>query len=326
MLYVAFMICAVSGLLYFALSCRQFDCFTVAFLSASVYFMPGAFRFVNYRTGRAVLIPSDALTYGVWLIVLIGILLGAFLVSQQGKVQSQPVEATTSRDINATRISLLIAFIGLIVTVATSKSSLFSPSKVIVQESILGSRWFLLWITSSSICATSAFLLKRRLLFWSAIALLLFNMFVGYRSSCAVTTIAIFLLYFSAKGAVCLIANRKKAIIIAAMLIVVFFGYKFVYQRVKLGDFKAVSKRIRDPKFYQTAVIASEPFMTQAILHKGPATRRLGPRLPMSATRPLRRAHRTVRRRQPSGRLAVEPGSAAGGLGRIPGRQNATAC
>lgn len=97
--------------------------------------------------------------------------------------------------------------------------------------------------------------------------LLLFNLYIGFRSPLAIALISVFVLAISRKGApVRLISYWRLG------LVVVFFGFflfvvKHVIYAVKAGNYGVVVESLKNVQFIFYAFIKSEPFVVQSILN-----------------------------------------------------------
>src|SRR4051794_38917628 len=81
LMQIMFLTIASAGLSYFLFAKREFDCFSIAFLSACAYFIPGFVGYTLMPTKTSMELPVDleGETYLVMITVLVAISLGAIL-------------------------------------------------------------------------------------------------------------------------------------------------------------------------------------------------------------------------------------------------------
>lgn len=252
------------GLTYFGIACRRCDLFTLAFVSTCVYFLPGFFGTVLDGAGAGVRVPVEPQTYAVMLAVLAAILAGAWCCDPQ--FAGPMVERTVASDPTATHVAALLAVAGLVCAMYTGGAGLFSASKVDVMA--VTSRWFLLLAFGASLSLALAFLHRQWTLFALSGVMLLFTVFVGFRSACAMAAIAVFLVHFHRQGPQRLAVRNRTSLALIGVVSLFFFAYKLVYKLIKLGEFDLVAESLSDPEFYLEAVVASEPFGTQMVLNE----------------------------------------------------------
>lgn len=120
----------------------------------------------------------------------------------------------------------------------------------------------------SSIAAVIAFQQRQWWTLAAAFALLAFSVYVGFRAACALTVIALFMLYLANGQRQRFVLARLRIVTLGLSCAGFFFVYKLIYRLVKAGRFDLVSERIGDPDFYVTAILGSEPFGIQSILNE----------------------------------------------------------
>lgn len=255
---------AIVGAAYFLLSHRRVDLFTLAFVAACVYFLPGFFGAVPYGGVRNTTVPLEHETYLVMAAVMAAITLGAWMFEpHRGQDAWRTRDAV---DPVASQVALIVAGIGLMMTLRSDEGDLFSADKVEVLSAV--SRWFYIFAVGASLAAVLAFLHRQWWTLLMATGLLLFSVYIGFRSHFALTVIAVFLVYFNAQGRQRFIGRNQLAAVLALAAAVFFFSYKFVYRMVKLGEYDVVVERLIDPQFHLQAIADSEPFATQMILNE----------------------------------------------------------
>lgn len=275
-----FVTVAVAGLLYFLLAKRRFDFFSVAFISACVYFLPGFFGYVNHIVRKewgnqivdvyfhAELFPE---TYVVFTVVLVAIVLAGVVSDYIAKGRGP--EVTLRGGENAALWAVALALVGFVTSVITAGDALLSADKIQVLEGV--NSWQLLWSVGASLGAVLSFKQGRLRLFSFSIVLLLIHLYVGFRDAFALSVIAMFALWLAGKGRQRLIVQNWKIALLGGVSALFVFVYKQWYVQVKLGDWRQIAYQalgainpITGTNIYTTAVTDSEPFVTQAILDK----------------------------------------------------------
>ncbi len=266
-----FVTVAATGLLYFLVAKRRFDLFSVAFFSACAYFLPGFFGFTNNFVGRDLekvatvrvgLIPE---TYLVFVTILVTILLAAVAYDRLGQGRAAVAVRLRGGD-SAAAWAVALALLGFAAAVALTGDALLSPDKDDVVPSL--GRLHTLWAAGASLGVAISFKQRRWVLFAVSFALLLADLYVGSRSSLAITVIAVFMLWLSAKGPQRLALQNWKVGLVGVSAAYFFFAYKRIYIPVKSGRWDLVAERLGDTQFYVDAVTKSEPFVTQTVLNE----------------------------------------------------------
>jgi hypothetical protein len=255
---------AICGAAYFLLSHRRVDLFSLAFASSCVYFLPGFFGAVPYGDGGDSTVPLESETYLVMSAVLAAIGVGAWMFEPHGGHATS--RARSIADPVASQVALIVAMIGLVLTFRSDEGDLFSADKVEVMSAV--SRWFYMYAVSVSLAVVLSYLHRQWWTLLLSAVLLLFSVYLGFRSHFAMTVIAVFLVHFQAQGAQRFLARNQVATLLALTAAMFFFSYKFVYRMVKLGEFDIVAERLVDPQFHLQAIVDSEPFTTQMILNE----------------------------------------------------------
>lgn len=263
-----FLTLAPAGLVYFLFRKRRFDFYSLAYLSAVVYFLPGFFGYALMPPSalNATRIPAPLLpeTYGVFLLVLSSILLGSLLYDGFSPRTVRLIRLPEPEW--ALGLLVAVALLGLIVTLVTAGSALFSPHKPVVMAAL--GRWRILWVAGSSLGVILAFLQRRWWIFGLCFALLLFDFYVGFRSNLALTCMALFVLILHRKGPQRFLWQNKLLGLLGVAAAGLFFLFKFLYIPIKKGNFELVLERATSPTYFLGTVARSEPFGTQAILNE----------------------------------------------------------
>ncbi|HVG01687.1 MAG TPA: hypothetical protein VM842_02305, partial [Nitrospira sp.] len=262
-----FIVVAISGSAYVLLSLRQFDFLSVAFFSACVYFLPGFFGYTIAPVGVGMMAPVDLedRTYFVMIGVLMAIWAGAFLFDQTSG--SRPAAGWDSSGSAAGALTAtLLAVIGYALIWATAGEALLNDDKIAMMESL--NRWHVLGATAAPLGAALAFASRRWLLLTVCMALLVFDMYIGFRVSFGIALISIFTLHLSHFGRQRLAVQNWRMGCLGMAFVFLLFVYKQIYVAVKLGLWDVILERLTDTDLYASAILLSEPFNTQAILNE----------------------------------------------------------
>ena len=272
-----FIVLAAVGCGYFALVNRRFDFYSLAFFSAVVYFLPGFFGFARSPetlfTDNGDALPLVEETYAVFCLVLLTIF-GASLIYDQLPDLALPRTVFPLPDL------VLWAFLGLSLlgfgaTVASIGPELLAHDKNTILEAV--GRWRTLWVTAASLTAILGFVRRRWWIFGAAMALLLVDLYVGFRNNLALAVIGIFAAWLHEQGRQRLVLHRIKAVVPGILAALSFFVYKHLYQPIKIRDWDRLWERLGSWDLLTTSIVSSEPFTTQAILNEVLATHfRLG--------------------------------------------------
>jgi hypothetical protein len=262
-----FIVVVTTGLLYFLLRKRKFDFYSIAFLSACVYFLPGFVGYTLMPTKTSMEIPVDLEneTYMVMIAVLVLILCGGvvFDFCRTREAISLRLKGTDRSAMWAVGIALM----GYILLLGTAgEIILFDDKSTMMMEAV--NRWYVVGSTAAPLGAVLSFVFRKRFLLGVSMALLLFDVYIGFRTSFAVAMIAIFVLWLGRHGTH-RFAIRNWKIGFAGLIVAFFlFLYKQLFVVVKLGMWDFIVDRVQDPDLYITAIGMSEPFTTQVILNE----------------------------------------------------------
>lgn len=265
---MVFTIVATLGLLYFLFGKRRFDFFSVAFFSACVYFLPGFFGYALAPPTSLMPVrqPVELIDEAYWVMVavLLAVLFGAICFDLI--VRERKTKITLRGSQSAVVVATVMALVGFVLTVATTGSALLLADKHTMMVEL--NRWHIVWVMGASLGAVLSFVQSRWGLFSVCMALLLFDIYIGFRSSFAITLIAIFTLWISSKGSQRFVIENWRIGILGLLGALFIFIYKFLYIAIKRGDWGLVVDRLGNPLFYLTTIIRSEPFTTQVILNE----------------------------------------------------------
>lgn len=262
-----FIFIAILGLLYFGIVKRRFDFFSLAYLSACIYFLPGFFGYAleprtpNISIRQVSLLVNE--TYLVMSTVLIAITFGGIFYDLKPKKYKSRFKLKNTH--YTTWIAFTIAIFGFFASLVTiGLENLLNPDKSTLISQL--NRWHLIWTVGASIATILSFLEKRWLIFIGCIVLLLFDLYIGFRHSLAITLLSLFSLWSHDQGRQRIVQNSK-AILGGLAIAFTLFIYKFLYVAIKRGNWHLVGERLSDLDFYEKAITQSEPFTTQVILN-----------------------------------------------------------
>ncbi len=256
------------GLVIFAFKKRRFDFFSLGFVSACIYFLPGYFGFVikpvaNYSFKYRV--PINDESYVVMTLVLITILLGS-IVYDHVKLAKKEINVTFPGTTSIIYVMLFVSVFGLIMTLIFGGHDLFSPDKTIVLNAM--GRWWALWTVSASLGTIISFNLRRSKFFWIFLVLLIPSLYMGVRVELAITIISFMLMWLWFNGRQRIILANFKTIVFGLFLALMFFIYKELHWALHLKMWGRVAEILTNPQYYVVSIINSEPFVTQAILNE----------------------------------------------------------
>jgi hypothetical protein len=260
-----FIAVALVGLAYFLLAKRRFDFFALAHISACVYFLPGFLGFVSDGPRKDVRVDLLPEAYHVMIAVMGTIIVGGWIYDHTASPLPVQHEAARS-NLKASQIALALALVGAVLSIYSAGSLLFSHDKRDVMESL--TRWAVLWMTAGPLATVIAFQQRQWRTFAVAFAVVAFSVYVGFRSACAITVIALFMLHLSQGERQRFAVRRFRTVTIGLACAGFFFVYKLIYKLVKLGEYDAVAESLGDPDFCATVLLTSEPFGVQAILNE----------------------------------------------------------
>jgi hypothetical protein len=259
----------IVGSAYFLLRQRQFDFCSLGFFSALVYFSPG-FIGVTYVPGtvpRIEEIVSGAyhLMTGILLIVLVTTFVFDSLFSLKTSGPLQLVRMQGDRFFP--QLALLIGCASCCGTLYEIRSVIGSAEKEDLLQHL--GRWQILFEFSISFAVLG--LLQRKRYFALAVAscLLLFEVFLGFRTAAVTTLLAVVLVQVQRHGKFRLYRQTKLLLLLATAflfaLLVKQFLYSIRYGAIS-GDSSLFFEQLTNPDSYFFAVISSEPSITVTTL------------------------------------------------------------
>lgn len=262
-----FFVLSLSGLAYITFRKRRFDGYTVAYLAALIYFMPGYFGFTSYHVGANwERIPLAPETYAVMVLVIASILAGGVIYDFLPEVRGPNFASRTSRGAQWT--CLVVAGVAGSLAVMVAGPALFSTStdKAVMLSSL--GHFYTAFAFATIFGACIAFERRSKWAIAVFLALLLFTVYLGFRLELAITAIAVVTLWLiGTREKRFRIVSLWKAAVPLAMLAYFFFLIKQLIFQIKLLNWGMVYHLLLQPDTYINAVVRSEPFVTQNILN-----------------------------------------------------------
>jgi len=259
-----FLSVALFGTMYFLLNRRNFDYFTVAFFSACIYFLPGFFGYTTYHTGG---IWTDTAINDETYLIMSSVLASMFLMASLGASVKNPIAFRLSipnSHLIANTLCALSIF-GLIALVLSAGTAIHDSDKDRVMEHL--GRWHILFHSSAVIGLPLSFALKRIGLFIIFASLLIFDLYLGFRSAMAIGFLSTAIVYLATKPKSRLLIKEFAPICSILLLAIFLFLYKTIAFSIKSGNWELVSNALLDMQTYEFMITRSEPFVIQQILN-----------------------------------------------------------
>lgn len=255
---------AFFGTMYFLLNRRKLDYFTVAFFSACIYFLPGFFGYTTYHTGGAW--TETAINDETYLIMS-SVLASMLLMANLGASVKNPITFAFSipnTHLIANTLCALSIF-GLVALVLSAGSAIHDSDKDSVMEHL--GRWHILFYSAAVIGLPLSFALKRIGLFFAFVSLLIFDLYLGFRSAMAMGFLSTAIIYLATKPKSRLLTKEFRPLFAIVLLAVFFFLYKAIAFSIKSGNWELVFNALLDTQTYELMITRSEPFVIQQILN-----------------------------------------------------------
>jgi hypothetical protein len=168
---------------------------------------------------------------------------------------------------NASGISLAVAICGFGGTLYTAGlDTLMDADKWRVLEAL--DRSYVMWTVGAVLAAVFGFARGQWTIVWCAMLLIVCDLLIGFRTSAAISTGAITVIWLHRVGPQRLLLRHPwlpGAVLAGGALML---AYKLIYAAVKLGDWELVAEQLRNPTALAGAVMYSEPFLTQSVLNE----------------------------------------------------------
>ncbi len=260
-----FYVVSILGLAYFLLAKRRFDWFAVAFFSACVYFLPGFFGYTSYLSLTGWIDnPLNNEAYGIMILVESMILSGAIASDLFSKKRT--ITKVEQGNVYVLKILLCLSITGLVLMLLTTGEALFYADKQSMMVEL--NRSHALFYTAVMIGSTMSFEYKKWSIFAFFCALIIFDLFIGFRASLAITAISIFTLWLSKQGQRRLIISSWKQLITGFLLVILLFFYQQIAYATRIGDLNLLSSLLSNVDTYVAMIKNSEPFIAQSTLNE----------------------------------------------------------
>ena len=148
----------------------------------------------------------------------------------------------------------------------TTGEALFYADKLSMMDAL--NRSHILFYTAVMIGTTLSFEYKNWIIFAFFCVLIIFDLFIGFRTSLAIAAISIFTLLLSKQGKGRLIISSWKQVIAGVFFGIFIFLYQQVAYAVKVGDLDLLRSLLSDTDTYIAMINNSEPFITQTTLNE----------------------------------------------------------
>lgn len=261
---VIFYILCIVGFIYFFVRERVFDFFSIAYISAIVYFMPGFFGYTFLPGWFKIELLLE--TYIVMCLVISSIIVSALVFDNFSKDKKNSIKYDFEKSKYIYIAIFIITFISFIMMMLTMGSSLFLADKKEMMVNI--NSWSKIWENAVCIGAVISFSEKKVKSFIFYLVMLAFIMFIGDRTIPAISLISIMAIIFNSQGKQKILFSRFKLVLISLVFAVFFFVYKYLYINIKLKMWTQVIEKIMNPNFYIETIKFSEPFAIQTILNE----------------------------------------------------------
>lgn len=264
-----FVTVALSGLAFFLFAKRRFDWYSVAYFSGMAYFLPGFFGFVRMpRTvTRDTLLPVPIVddVYYLMTAALLALLAAAIAFDLAG-LDHRRLGFRIQGSSWVGPVALLLAALGIAMTIATVGGAIFSASKSDLLL-VLG-RWRHLYVNAALVGIAVSWIERKVLLGIVFAGVLGFDLYLGFRFPLAIATIALFCLWLSERGRGRFALRSWRVLAMGTAAAGFFFFAKRLVAPIRGGNLRLVVRKLTDPEQYWAAIVESEPFKTFAILNE----------------------------------------------------------
>ncbi len=262
-----FVIISILGLTYFLFKKRTFDFFSIAYFSSIAYFLPGFFGFIRNFPLRYPTMIVDK-TYLVMILVLTSILVSSLIydINSRKSKKNKKLNFSIKRTDRILEIAAIIAIVSALLVLATAGSSIHSLDKTEAVSSL--NRFSILMKFSASYGLVLAYLNKNKKYIMVFFLVLLFDVYIGYRSDFAIAIITIITISLYGKGPQRLLVSNFKKAALGGGLAFFFFISKPIFQAIKRLDFTYLKTNLTSIDWYFMKITTSEPFTTQSILNE----------------------------------------------------------
>ncbi|MDP9916410.1 hypothetical protein J2W24_002055 [Variovorax boronicumulans] len=256
---------AIAFSVYFVKLRKKIDYFTVAHFSALIYFIPGFFGYTSYESrGSWSDTPMHSEVYAIMMMVLLSIFLFSFFYSER-KRKSENLQKIKNGRALEVKLFFLIAVVGVALFLLEVGMGFANPEKDEVLEDL--GRGHIIFYSAAMLGLPLAVAMRMKVMGGILFSLLLFNVYIGFRSNFAVSMIAVGVWYCGVHRDL-VVRNIGKVSFLLLSFGLFMFLYKTIAYAVKAGMWELVSDRLFDSETYFYMIANSEPFITQSILNE----------------------------------------------------------
>jgi hypothetical protein len=260
---ILFYVVMLCGAAYFLYKKRVFDVFSVAFFSCMIYFAPGFVGVSRYFVGGN-WIDSDIIPEAYLVMIAVVVLLLFFAVlydaSHFGRA---PKLADIGPHTHRRQLELfylvVLAYLGLIALWITAGDYLWLP-KSDMMEGL--NRWQIVMSNAAVIGFSWAAITRKKFYLLAFGAILVFELYIGFRVSAVIAAINIFVLAVNARGRIRLISDGRRYLIIGLACTCLFIVYKGYIGNIKEGNYGYIVDNQMNLEMLTATFTNAEPFVT----------------------------------------------------------------
>lgn len=267
---VLLIIVFVAGFAYFTGKRRRIDAFTVAFFSAALYFLPGMVGYTlspvtpasPIKLPMAMVSEATAIMAAVMGAILLG---GALWDAHQAGARTTRHWRLEDTSL-AADVALLVGILGVAIAWVETGGAVFNPDKRVV-IAVVG-RGHLVWEMGAILAAALAVAHGKRIVLIGAFALLLLDMYVGFRFAFACAFIACAWMRMDAGKPLRLRELSPRTVVLVVLGGLAIISYQNLKEPIRQGEWAEVGARLSNPVWYFAGIMTSEPFTTQTVLNE----------------------------------------------------------
>jgi len=260
-----FYLAAALGVLLFAFVKRRVDYFSLAFFSSLIYFIPGFFGSSSFSVvGEWKESPLQPETYAIMILVMLSIVVAERIAHFTPRLMSWRIHIPA-----ATLVGPALAFAalgGLAGLLLTAGSTVFEADKALVLDSL--GRWHILYYCAATLGLAMAYELRQKKLLVLFFAILVFDLFIGFRSAMAIALLSVLMLLLSRQKEQRLAAVNWRIALGTLIFAILMFGYSHVGYAIKSGMWDLAWHTLTDPEAFLLIFTRSEPFVVQQTLNE----------------------------------------------------------
>lgn len=252
-----YIVISLFGFWFFLLNKRRLDFLTIGFISQQLYFSPCIF----YLFSPSTLVYG--MHYGVYLTGAILVILFIFFSYNMNFKMREKKYLNLGFEYHLFYTTCL-AFLAFFISFYQAGPTLLMGAKSEVLDSL--NRFYIIWAISSiyGLCISVYFKNKKYLLL--NLILILFTIYIGFRSIAAIAAISLLVVIFTKKNEkVNLILENYGKVLFAVFAGLFFLVYKGLYIAIKFKNYDQVFSDLTDKEFYLKVIYNAEPFGIQRI-------------------------------------------------------------